>query len=337
MSYTFDVECVVTMPADYGESDDSDAQKCVSSIALTTSVRDLPLGLDVDETISAMASFCVDASPNQMRTNDEIESTLEVFYDDEATPEYSFSGLKELVLTDDLSISKMLGWIADTFDEAVFGDDDATEMSPAPSPGSAASVVTTATVASAVVLTGLHCDDYDAAAEAVFKASIVEVMNDYVDSAADISNTTCKAYTGRRQRSRALLTSSSTIGFELSIDMEASGYDSSATDALTTDVSASLTTAVSSGTLHSTIQANDVDGSALASASVDEDASTTAIAETTELTGTSVTSSTATPPTFAPTSFMIGQVSAAATSAVRPTFPLMVLTVVGLALLPVVL
>ena len=41
------------------------------------------------------------------------------------------------------------------------GDDDATEMSPAPSPGSAASVVTTATVASAVVLTGLHCDDYD--------------------------------------------------------------------------------------------------------------------------------------------------------------------------------
>ena len=127
------------------------------------------------------------------------------------------------------------------------------------------------------------------------KSALVTHLGEYIDGMDDIEETTCDDNLRRRlggggaaaaavARPQRRLSTKVTLGFTVTVAVEEAGYDSNDTDGLASDLANTLTTAVSSGAIASTIATNAGDASSFQSAALHADLSIAAIATATAVT-----------------------------------------------------
>jgi outer membrane biosynthesis protein TonB len=160
--------------------------------------------------------------------------------------------------------------------------------------------VASADVSSSVVLSGLDCDDFGSAEEAVFVTGMAATLTDSLGYAIDSENVhgvSCATYSRRR----ALLTSMAEVGFTATIPSNI--FDDDAGDGITSTVETQLLTAVSTGALSSALAtaSSEAGSTALASASVAVAESITTVATSTANEGVAEFGDTPSPTTRSPT------------------------------------
>ena len=161
-------------------------------------------------------------------------------------------------------------------------DPSPTPANPTPAPMPSATV----SVRMAIVLVDYTCDDFDDADEAGFAAAVAEAVNPPIVSTA--KNVKCDKRAARFRSRRRLLSGAAELGFDLEIDLAASGYDVNSAPAaelettVANDARAELKSAVNDGTVQSKISDHATDGSTLRSSHVDKLATAAAIDERAE-------------------------------------------------------